>query len=108
MPNLQEASPVGTPKPPISLAYRRLIREGALIFIWNGTPGGSLPISDAGQAALIADEMTALGAQGIGSKRAEKMLALLKAGGLHAIDCGGEASPGRRPDLRLVSDGRSR
>ena len=107
MPNLQEASPVGTPKPPVSLAYRSRIREGALIFIWSGTAAGDLPFTG-DERELIANEMSALRAQGVGPKCAEKLLARLKAGDLHAIAGGGETSPGKRPDLRLVSGDRSR
>lgn len=107
MPTLHKASPVDAPKAPVSAARRRWDREGALILIISGDPAERLPIP-ADEVERIAAEMESLRAQGVGERRAATLLARLRAGDLHAIDGGGEASPGRRPGLRLVSDARPR
>lgn len=97
------ASGAGDAPGPVLLhpRYARQVREGALIFICNGTAAWDLPFTGS-ERALIAGEMAELRARGIGPKRAERMLARLKAGGLHSIEGGGESVPAPRPALRLV------
>lgn len=90
-------------KPALSPARRRWVREGALLMIWNGADTGSIPFHG-DERELIAGEMDALRAEGVGPKRAERMHARLKAG-LYAIEGGGESAPrtdSRRPLLALV------
>ena len=99
-----QAPAQGALKPALSLARRSWAREGALLLIKSGEDAERLPFD----AADIADEMTALLAEGVGPKRAATLLARLRAGNLRAIDGGGEASPGKQPGLYLVRDARSR
>jgi hypothetical protein len=96
------ASAADATKPALHPAYLAWIHEGALLMIKSGEPADRLPFKGDDLAA-ITGEMAALKAEGVGPERAAVLLARLKAGGLRAIDGGGEGAPdGQRPLLALV------